>query len=236
MPAQLPGGILSLVIYSMFTLSYEGLNFDDDQLPEFVNAVTNHLYGKRIILNDVIASGDYKLLPFSNGFYAYTSNYILQQDFQIELSVKKEDYLALHINQITAGAECKMTLNGKSVPYDDKIINAVFLTDSTDSFLLSGSKNACVNRLKIMIPKSWIRATLPAYYGNILTDYLALDGEERLFTDALDVTYRALVDKVMNTEDNDFYLSVTQDIVTVITERFFNRLSIKMQKNQWGKQ
>jgi len=217
----------------MVTITYEGLNFDDDQLPEFVESVSNHLYGKRIILNDRIARGDYKLIPFQNGFYAYVSNYILQQDFAIELSVAKEDYLALHINQITAGIECSMTLNGKTVSYDDKIITSVFLTSSHDKFLLSGSKGACVNRLKIMIPVSWLKKNLPAYNEALLNNYFALQ-EERLFTDALDATYRAMVDRVMHTEDNDFYLPVSQDIVTVITERFFDRLHSKMQKNQWG--
>jgi len=75
---------------------------------------------------------------------------------------------------------------------------------------------------------------LPAYSEELLNEYLLLR-EERLLTDALDNTYRTLVDKVMNTEDNDFYLHITQDIVTLITERFFNRLRIKMQKNQWEK-
>jgi len=217
----------------MFILTYECLNFDDDQLPEFVESISNHFYGKRIILNDRIARGDYKLIPFQNGFYAYVSNYILQQDFSIELSVAKEDYLALHINQITAGVECSMSLNGKAVSFDDKIITAVFLTGSRDSFVLSGSKGACVNRLKIMIPVSWLIKNLPAFDEDMLNNYFALQ-EKRLFTDALDTTYRAMVDRVMNTEDNDFYLSVSQEIVTVITERFFNRLRIKMQKNQWG--
>jgi len=218
----------------MFTLTYEGLNFDENELPEFVESVSNHLYGKRIVLNDQIASGDYKLLPFANGFYAYVSNYILQQDFAIELSVKKDDYLALHINQITAGSECRLTLNRETISYDDKIITTVFLTGGNDSFILSGSRGACVNRLKIMIPKTWLNMHLPAYSEELLNEYLLLR-EERLLTDALDNTYRTLVDKVMNTEDNDFYLHITQDIVTLITERFFNRLRIKMQKNQWEK-
>jgi hypothetical protein len=217
----------------MFTLTYEGLNFEDDKLPEFVESVSHHLYGKRIVLNDRIAQGDYKLVSFANGFYAYVSNYILQQNFAIELSVAIEEYLALHINQITAGTECTMTLNGKTVSYDDKVITSVFLTGSHDSFILSGTKGACVNRLKIMIPKTWLAGNLTAYDESLLNNYFALQ-EERLFTDAMDTTYRAMVDRVMHTEDNDFYLSVTQEIVTVITERFFNRLHIKMQKNQWG--
>ncbi len=217
----------------MFTLTHEGLNFEEDKLPEFVESVSNHFYGKRIILNDHIASGDYKLLPFANGFYAYVSNYILQQDFAIELSVKKVEYLALHINQITAGAECGLTLNDKTLSYDDKIITTVFLTSADDRFVISGTRGACVNRLKIMIPVAWLSKNIPGYNDNLLNDYLRL-GEERLLTDALDNTYRILVDKVMNTEDNDYYLHITQDIVTLITERFFNRLRIKMQKNQWG--
>jgi hypothetical protein len=217
----------------MFTLNYDSLNFDENQLPDFVGSVSNHLYGKKITLKDSIASGDYKVLEFSNGLYAYVSNYILHQDFEMELAVAKNDYLALHINQIQAGPEFKMTVNNKAVSYDDKIVTALFLTGSSDSFIISGTKGACVNRLKIMIPKAWLTKNLPVYNEKLLNNYLGLQ-EERLFQDAMDNTYRSMVDKVMNTEDNAFYLSVTQNILAVITERFFNRLNVKIQKNQKG--
>jgi hypothetical protein len=219
----------------MFTLNYEGLNFDDQQLPEFVASVTNHHYGKKVILNDAIATGNYKMLEFPNGFHAYTSNYILHKDFQLELSIARPDYVALHINQIKAGTEFSFSLNNDSVSYDDKIVTSIFLTAGNDRFTLSGSSGACVNRLKIMVPRTWLATQLPGVGETVLAQYLQL-GEERLFADALDNTYRTLVDKVMNTEDNAYYLSVTQNIVAVIAERFFSRLHLKLQKKQQGNQ
>ncbi|HTE12423.1 MAG TPA: hypothetical protein VK645_15670 [Chitinophagaceae bacterium] len=217
----------------MIKLGGQHFNFDETRIPDFVESVTNHQFGKKIILKDKYASGDYKLLEFQNGFYAYASNYILNEDFELELSVAKEEYVALHINQIQAGAECKICLNHKAVSYDDKIITSIFLTVASDSFILSGTSGACVNRLKIMVPKTWIAKNLPFFNETLLKTYLEL-GEERLFYDAMDNTYRSLVDEVMNTEDHAFYLSITQHIVAVITERFFNRLKIKLQKNQQG--
>lgn len=215
----------------MFTLEHQDLHFEDNQLPAFVASVSTHQYGKKFTLQDNIASGDYKLLEFPNGFYAYVSNYIMNQDFALALGVAKNEYVALHINQIQAGTECKILLNGKAVSYDDKIMTTVFLTRSTDNFILSGTKGALINRLKIVIPKTWIAKNLPAVTESLLETYFNLQ-EERLFLDAIDNTYRSMVDKVMNTEDNSFYLSITQNIVAVITERFFNRLNIKIQKNQ----
>ena len=84
-----------------------------------------------------------------------------------------------------------------------------------------------------MVPKNWISTVLPAFTESMLAVYLEM-GEDRLYLDAMDTTYRSMVDKVMNTEDNPFYLSITQDIVAVIAERFFSRLSIKLRKNQQG--
>lgn len=219
----------------MFTLNYEGLNFDDQHLPEFVAAVTNHQYGKKIILNDAIATGNYKRLEFPNGFHAYASNYILHKDFELELSIAVPDFVALHINQIKAGPEFSFSLNNDSVSYDDKIVTSIFLTAGNDRFTLSGSSGACVNRLKIMVPRTWLARQLPGIGESVLQQYLQL-GEERLFADALDNTYRTLVDKVMNTEDNAYYLSVTQNIVAVIAERFFSRLHHKLQKHQQDSQ
>jgi hypothetical protein len=217
----------------MFTLTYEGLNFNEAQLPEFVNSVTTHHYGKKVVLNDAIATGNYKLLEFANGFYAYVSNYILNRDFELELSVKRDEYVALHINQIQAGPEFTVSLNEASVSYDDKVITSIFLTAGNDRFTLHGSKGAVVNRLKIMIPRTWIDTHLPVVSDTLLNTYLSMS-EERLYIDAMDNTYRSMVDKVMNTEDNAFYMAVTQNIVAVIAERFFNRLHTKIQKNQQG--
>ncbi|MFT3935991.1 MAG: hypothetical protein QM726_20340 [Chitinophagaceae bacterium] len=217
----------------MIKLKYENLVFDEHKLPDFVATMNTYHYGKKIILKDKYASGDYKLLEFANGFYAYVSNYILREDFELELSVAREDYLALHINQIQAGAECKISLNGETLAYDDKVITSIFLTAPSDSFVLSGSSGACVNRLKIVIPKKWLFQQIPSFNPALLDSYLQLD-QERLSMDAIDPTYRSMVDKVMNTEDSLFYLPVAQNVVALIAERFFNRLATKLQKKQKG--
>ncbi|MEO5594433.1 MAG: hypothetical protein ABIR15_06160 [Chitinophagaceae bacterium] len=217
----------------MIKLGFNNFRFDETKIPDFVESVTSHHFGKKISFKDKYANGNYKLLEFENGFYAYVSNYILNDDFELELSVAKDNYVALHINQIQAGTEFKISLNHKAVSYDDKVITSIFLTAASDSFILSGTSGACVNRLKIMVPKSWIAKHIPDFDESLLNTYLEL-GEERLFFDSMDNTYRCMVDKVMNTEDNAFYLSLAQNIVAVITERFFNRLKIKLQKNQQG--
>ena len=215
----------------MIKLGYNNFHFDENHIPDFVTSLSIHQFGKKITLKDKYASGNYKILEFQNGFYAYVSNYVLHQDFELELSVAKDDYVALHINQIQAAAECKISLNHKAVSYDDKVITSIFLTAARDSLILSGTSGACVNRLNIMIPKNWITKNLPNFNETLLNTYLELE-EERLFFDAMDNTYRSMVDKVMNTEDNAFYLSRTENIIAVITERFFNRLKIKLHKNR----
>ncbi|HTL09035.1 MAG TPA: hypothetical protein VL307_12275 [Chitinophagaceae bacterium] len=214
----------------MIKLERQDFIFDESQPPYFVDSVSSHQFGKKITLNDLYASGNYQLLEFQNGFYAYSSNYIMHEDFDLDLSVPKESFLALHINQIQAGVEFKFQLNNASVSYDDKIITSLFLTTSEDNFRLKGSSGACINRLKIMIPRSWLETQLPFFDDLLLQRYLQLQ-YKRLYIDTIDSTYRTLVNKVMNTEDNACYLSVTQDIVTVITERFFSRLHHKLMKN-----
>ncbi len=213
----------------MVTIEYSSLGLSADQLPDFVESVSHHQYGKKITLKERYATGNFKILEFANGFYAHISNYVVNNDFTIQLSVKQEDYVALHINQVQAGLLFSLTLNKSIVSYDDKILSAIFLTGSNDHFTASGTAGACVNRLKIMIPKAWLIKNLPAYNERLLNIYLDLQ-EERLFADSMDNTYRSMVDRVMNTEDNPFYLPVTENIITVITERFFNRLNIRMRK------
>ena len=216
----------------MVLIEYNSLELTDGSIPDFVESISHHQYGMKITLKESYATGDFKILRFANGFYAHVSNYIVNRDFQIELSVKQDAYVALHINQVQAGSVFTVTLNNKAVSYHDKIVTSLFLTGSRDSFIVSGTKGAYVTRLKIMIPKAWLVTKLPVYNESLLNTYFNLQ-EERLFVDAMDVTYRSMVDKVMNREDNPFYLSISEDIITVITERFFSRLNTKMQKTGW---
>ena len=217
----------------MIRLANHNFSFDESVVPDFVESVSAHQFGKKIVFRDAYANGGYKLLEFQNGFYAYVSNYIVKQDFELELSVDKPEYVALHMNQIQAGAEFSILLNNQAASYDDKVITSVFLTTGEDRFVMKGSSGACVNRLKIMVPISWLRSNLSFFNDALLTAYRQLN-QDRLFFDSMDHTYRAMVDKVMNTEDNAFYLSVTQNILAVITERFFSRLQTKLMKNQKG--
>jgi hypothetical protein len=217
----------------MFILKFSSSDFDQ-QLHEIAASVTSHHYGRKIVLKDDIATGYFKVLKFPNSLKVIINNYVINQDFLGERDNVKDDYYLLHINQVSARQEFSVLMNNREISFDDKIYTAVFLTDSKEPFGLKGTKGACFNQLKIVIPKDWLRENMGDVYNEtLLRQYLELQ-EERLYFDALDGTYRSLVDKVMNTEDNIFYLAVTQSIITVITERFFCRMANKIQKRSNG--
>ena len=211
----------------MFVLKFNSFDFEN-QLSELAESVTTHHYGKKIIIKDSIATGFYKVLNFPNELKAVITNYVLNSDFIAERDNVRDDYYMLHINQVKAGSEFSVLINDGEVNFDDKIYTSVFLTDSKEPFGLKGTKGACFNQLKIVIPKPWLKKNL----GDICSDellekYFGLK-EQRLFFDSFDESYQILVDKVMNTEDTIYYLAVTQSFVTVITERFFCKMSNKL--------
>jgi hypothetical protein len=217
----------------MFILKFSSSDFDQ-QLHEIAASVSNHHYGKKIALKDEIATGYFKVLKFPNGLKVIINNYVVNQDFLGERDNIKDDYYLLHINQVTAKDEFAVLINNREVSFDNKIYISVFLTDSKEPFGLKGTKGACFNQLKVVIPKDWLQENIGDVFNEaLLRQYFELQ-EERLFFDGLDGTYRNLVDKVMNTEDNIFYLAVTQSIITVITERFFCRMGNKLQKRSNG--
>ena len=213
----------------MFLLNFNSFDFEH-HLPELAESVTTHHYGKKIIIKDSIATGFYKVLNFPNGLKAVITNYVLNTDFKGQRENIEEDYYMLHINQVKAGSEFSVLINGGEVNFDDKIYTSVFMTDSKEPFGLKGTKGACFNQLKIIIPKTWLKKNMGELCSDeLLERYFSLK-EQRLFFDSFDDAYHTLVDKVMNTEDTIYYLAVTQSFVTVITERFFCRMSGKLYK------
>jgi hypothetical protein len=217
----------------MFILKYNSFDFES-QFPEIAESITNHHYGKKVVLKDTIGTGYFKVLNFPNGLKAVITNYVLNDDFFGERDTILSDYYMLHINQVKAGAEFSVLINKKEIVFDDKIYTSVFLTDSKEAFGLKGTKGACFSQLKIVIPKDWLRNNIADTFNDILMQqYFELKGE-RLFFDSVDATYRNLADKVMNTEDNISYIAVTQDIISVIIERFFCRMGNKLQRRSNG--
>ena len=217
----------------MFILKFNSSDFDQ-HLHEIADSVTSHHYGKKIILKDEVGTGYFKVLKFPSGLKAIITNYVVNQDFLGERENVKSDYYLLHINQVTTKDEFSVLMNNKETPFDNQVYTSVFLTDSKEAFGLKGTKGACFNQLKIMIPKDWLKENIADAYNEVLLQQYFHLQEERLYFDSFDATYRNLVEKVMNTEDNIFYLAVTQSIITVITERFFCRMGNKLHKRSNG--
>jgi hypothetical protein len=217
----------------MFILKFSSSDFEQ-QLHELASSVTNHHYGKRVVLKDDVGTGYFKVLKFPSHLKAIITNYVVNQDFLGERENVKDSYYLLHINQVTTKDEFAVLMNNKETSFDNQVFSSVFLTDSAEPFGLKGTKGACFSQLKIMIPKNWLKENIgDAFNETLLQQYFNL-GEERLYLDSFDATYRSLVDKVMNTEDNVYYLAVTQSIITVITERFFCRMGNKLQRRSDG--
>lgn len=217
----------------MFILKFSSSDFDQN-LHEIADSVTSYHYGKKITLKDEIGTGYFKVLKFPNGLKAIITNYVVNQDFLGERDNVINDYYLLHINQVTTKDEFSVLMNNKQTPFDNQVYTSVFLTDSKEAFGLKGTKGACFSQLKIMIPKDWLKENIADTYSDVLLQQYFQLCEERLYFDSFDATYRNLVDKVMNTEDNIFYLAVTQSIITVITERFFCRMGNKLHKRSNG--
>jgi hypothetical protein len=218
----------------MFILKFSSSDFEQ-QLHELASSVTNHHYGKKVVLKDEVGTGYFKVLKFPNQVKTVITNYVVNQDFLGVRENVKDSHYILHINQVNTKDEFSVLMNNKEIDYDNRVYAAVFLTDSAEPFGLKGTKGACFSQLKIMIPKDLMHVNIgEAFNETILQQYFNL-GEGRLNFDSFDDTYRTLVDKVMNTEDNIFYLAITQSIINVIMERFFCRMGNKLQRRSDGK-
>ncbi len=213
----------------MFTVKFGSSDFDQHQ-HELAASVTNHHYGKKIIIKDEVGTGYFKVLKLPNQLKAAISNFVVNQDFRGEKVNVKDNYYLLHFNQVTTKSKFSVLLNNKETAFDNSVFSSIYLTDSKESYGLKGTTGACFNQLTILIPKTWLKENLGEIFSEeLLQQYFDLR-EERLFLDGFDTTYRSLVDKVMNTEDNVYYLAVTQSIITVITERFFCRMENKLKR------
>jgi hypothetical protein len=212
----------------MFVLKYNSFDFDQ-QLMDIAENVTTHHYGRKVEIKDSIATGYYKVLKFPNGLKAVITNYVLNQDFVAARENVSAEYYLLHLNLVKAGQEFMVSMNQQEVDFGDQIFSSVFLTYSKEPYGIRGSKGACFSQLKIVIPKNWLAQDMVAsFQPERLETYFGL-GETRLSFDSMDPGYRSLVDKVMNTQDNVYYLAITQSIITLIVERFMEKMRRKLE-------
>lgn len=217
----------------MLILKYCSFDFDK-QLNELASSVTSYHYGRKITLKKEIGTGDFKVLQFPNRLKAVVANYTLHQDFFGERENVNADYFMLHVNQVKTGTAFSVLINEQEIDFNDTFYTSVFLTDYNEPFGLKGSKGTHFNQLKIIIPKNWPSQFLgDVVTEDLLNNYFNLK-EERLFFDDVDPNYRHLTEKLVQTEDNIFYLSVTQSIAGAITQQFFYHMCNKLQQRKEG--
>lgn len=202
----------------------------ESRLQELASAVTQEVYGEKLWLKEDFATGYIKLLHYSNGLKACVSNFVLNQDLHSDRSEMEKDAYLLQLNQVTAKHEFSVWLNNVESVFDNQVYHSVFLTHLNEKVVLTAGKGACFSQLNIIIPRQWlIHFMQDRLYDGLLEQYFNLK-DERLSFDAFDATYRSLADKVMHTADNDSYLMISQEILTVIIERFISRMANRLQR------
>ena len=202
----------------------------DQQLAELAASVTDHGHGRKVVLNTAIGTGHFKTVELDNGLKIALTDYTVNRNFSNVYDTSKTDSYCLHIDQVKATEQFSVIINGKELFFNNKLYSSVFLACSGEPFEVKTTPGTYFNQLKIEMPKEWPAIHLADLYsGVVLQQYMDLK-EERLYFDSLDSVYLKLVNKLVSESEDISYLPLVQGIVTIIIQRFFFRMAVKLNR------
>lgn len=213
----------------MFFLK-ESLTDYEQPWAELAASVTDNAYGSKLTLKPDIGTGHFKTVEFEDGLKIVLTDYTINRGYSQVYNNASDQYYCLHVNQVKAAGEFSVSISGKELSFSNKLYSAVFLVCSGEPFEIKTTPGTYFNQLKIVIPKNWPVAHLTAVYDEtILQQYLGLRSE-RLYFDSIDAVYLKLVNRLIAEVEQIKYLPLVQGMVTIIIERFFSRMAVRLGK------
>jgi hypothetical protein len=213
----------------MFFLT-ESLFGLDKQLDVLAASVTDSRHSRKIVLKEDIGTGFFTTVSLDDGIKIALTDYTIHRDFSKLYNSSDAGTWCLHINQVKAAEQFTVRINGKEVFFSNKPYSPVFLASSAETFEIKTTPGTYFNQLKIVFPKTWPASHLADLYDpEIMDRYMALE-EERLYFDTIDSVYLKLVNRVITEVGDISYLPLVQGIISIIIQRFFFRMSMKLNK------
>lgn len=213
----------------MFQFDYNTSNYEQ-LLLKLSGQLGVPVHNNQVTFPTEIAEGSFLFLPLPNGLHACITDCKFNQDWLIHRKRSNhEEFYTLRFDELSIPGSLTITIDDEKVKENNTSKSIAYLTSSLFDWSYLGTQGGTYHSIGVMLNKEWLAKYLDIHtVEDVLSTYITLKAEN-FNIEPLDSKYRQWMRTILDTdEDNPLRLTVIQNRIMLMIERFFLHLIDKM--------
>lgn len=188
------------------------------------------VHNNQVIFPASVANGSFLFLPLPNGLHACITNCTFNQDWFIHRKRNTtEEFYTLRFDELTIPGTLVVTIDEEKVKEKNTSKSIAYLTSSLFDWSYLGTQGGHYSSIGVLFNKQWLARYLDINtVEDVLSTYISLKAEN-LNIEPLDSKYRQWMRTIMEVDEhNPLRLTIIQNRIMLMIERFFTHLYDKM--------
>lgn len=176
-----------------------------------------------------LADGSFQFVILPNGLHATIMNCIMEEDWLVHRKKIQEEFYVLRFDELSIPGSLVVTIGEDKVKEHNTSKSIAYLTSTLFDWAYYSTRGTTFKGIAILFNKEWLARYLDiTTVENVLSTYISLKSEN-LNIEPLDNRYRRWMRTIMEVQhDNPLRMTIIQNRIMLMIERFFSHLYDKM--------
>jgi len=187
------------------------------------------VHNDQLLFPDAVGKGIFRHVQVPNGLHAYIIECTMHQDWHFHLKKKSEEYFTLRFDELTIPGALVISIGEEKVRERNANKALAYLTSSLYDWSYHGTEGSTYKGVNILFTKQWLAQYFEMDQAeDVLSSYISLKAES-INIEPLDARYRRWMKTICNVEEsNPLRMTIFQNRMMLLIERFFTSLNDKM--------
>lgn len=187
------------------------------------------VHNDQLFFPEHIGTGSFRHIRAPNGLHGYIFDCTLHQDWQIHAKSAPEEFFTLHFDELSVPQTLSISIGDEKVREKNTNKALAYLTSSHYDWCYQGTAGCAYKSVQVIFSKQWLAPYFEADQADdVISSYTALKAES-INIEPLDARYRRWMKTICHVEeDNPMRVTILQNRMMMLIERFFTSLFEKM--------
>ncbi len=187
------------------------------------------VHNNQLLFPEAIGTGSFQHLHVPNGLHAYIIDCTLHQDWHVHVNKTAEEYYTLRFDELVVPQSLTISVGEEKVREKNTNKALAYLTSSLYNWSYEGTAGCTYKGVNIVFSKPWLAQYFEVErVEEVLSAYISLKAESINIV-PLDARYRRWMKTICQVEeDNPLRITILQNRMMLLIERFFASLFEKM--------
>jgi AraC-like DNA-binding protein len=212
----------------VFEFDYTDTNFEQ-LVHAMAFALKVPVHNNQLLFPEAIGTGSFQHLHVPNGLHAYIIDCTLHQDWHVHVNKTTEEYYTLRFDELVVPQSLTISVGEEKIREKNTNKALAYLTSSLYNWSYEGTAGCTYKGVNIVFSKPWLAQYFEVErVEEVLSAYISLKAESINIV-PLDARYRRWMKTICQVEeDNPLRITILQNRMMLLIERFFASLFEKM--------